>query len=191
MRNEFLLLAKRVADLERRVSGGLRYGRVDSVDPAGGTVRVVLASGPDGDVISGPIPYAQTAGAVKVHSPPSVGQQMMIMSPGGDVRQAVAMPMTFSDAEASPGAAEDTHILTFGDLALTMEGGSLVLTIAGMTAAFAAGQITFTVGGVATTISASGLSVDGGQVRHNGTDIGSTHAHSGVNRGGSNTDAPI
>lgn len=190
MRNEFLQLAKRVADLERRVSSGLQYGTVSSVDPAAGTVRIVLASGPAGDVISGPIPYAQTAGAVKIHSPPSEGQQMMVMSPGGDIRQAIAMPMTFSNAEASPGAAGDTHVLTFGDLVMTMQGGSLILAIGGMTAAFDGAQVIFTVGGVATTISASGFSVDGGQVRHNGTDIGSTHTHGGVNRGDSNTNAP-
>lgn len=174
MTTEFVKLAMRVEELERRMRGAFRQGTVAEVDPAAGTLRLKLGVGAQGDFLSGNIPYVQTAGAVKVHNPPSVGQQMMAVSPNGDLRQAVAMPLGFSEANASPGSAGDVHKLTFG--AVTIQLSSDGLSIAS--------------GGVSVLIDGSGLYVTGGTVEHNGTDISETHTHSGVTPGPSRTGNP-
>jgi len=174
MIDEFSKLAARVADLERRVKGSFRQGAVAEVDASAGTVRLKLGFGEQGDFLSAPIPYAQVAGAVKVHSPPSVGQQMIAMSPNGDLQQAVAMPLGFSNQNQSPSGSVDQHVLSFG--AVTLE-----LTSSGLTVS---------VGGTSVTIDSSGLSVSGGDVIHNGTGIGDNHSHSGVEAGGSRTGSP-
>ncbi len=141
MSNEFVKLVHRVAELERRAKGNFRQGTVAEVDPAAGTVRLKLGAGEQGDFLSAPIPYAQTAGAVKFHNPPSVGQQMMAMSPNGDLRQAVAMPLGFSDENASPSGAGDQHKMTFGSVTVTMAGDSLVIQVGASTVTIAAGSV--------------------------------------------------
>lgn len=175
MSNEIVKLTQRIAELERRVRGMHRAGTVVEVDPAAGTVRLKLGEGRDGEpYLSAPIPYVQTAGAMKFHNPPSVGQQMAVFSPDGDLRQAIAQPLGFSDAEVSPESAGDAHVMTFGAVRLTLKGGELSVSIDGVTV----------------KISGSGLSVTGGGVSHNGTDIGDTHTHSGISPGPARTGTP-
>lgn len=174
MSSELIKLAHRVADLERRAKGNFRQGTVAEVDAAAGTVRLKLGSGEQGDFLSAPIPYAQTGGAVKFHNPPSEGQQMMAISPNGDLRQAVAMPLGFSDSNASPSGAGDQHVMTFGPVTITL----------------ASGGLTIACGGVSVLISAAGLIVNGGTVTHNGTDISEDHTHSGIAAGPSRTGDP-
>lgn len=175
MIDEFIKLAQRVTDLERRVKGMCRYGTVENVDPSAGTVRLKFGEDSDGNpYLSAPIPYAQTAGALKVHNPPSPGQQMVAISPDGDLKQAVAQPMGFSDENGSPSSAGDMHVLTFGDV----------------TAQLSSSGFSVSVDSVSVLIDGSGFHVVGGDVDHNGTDIGETHTHSGVTPGPARTGDP-
>lgn len=165
----------RIAELERRVAGMVRHGPIAEVDPAAGTVRLDLGAATGGGrMLSPPIPYSQTAGALKAHIPPTVGQQMTIMAPSGDWRQAVALPLTWSDNNASPSGAGDENVITFGDVNITLKADALRVAV----------------GGVSLSISAEGVAIEGGKVTHNGTDIGDSHVHGGVDRGGSNTNPP-
>lgn len=171
---EFAELVRRVATLEARLAGSFRRGKVAEVDPAAGTVRLDLGEGADGPFLSPAIPYAQLAGALKVHAPPSVGQQMAIMSEAGDFRQGIAFPMTWSDANPSPGSDGETNVITFGDCRFELTGGGLKITI----------------GGVTIELTGGGLAIVGGGVSHDGKNIGSSHIHGGVIPGGGNTDVP-
>lgn len=165
----------RIAELERRVAGMVRHGPIAEVDPATGTVRLDLGEATGGGrMLSPPIPYSQAAGALKAHIPPTVGQQMTIMAPSGDWRQAVALPMTWSDANAAPSSAGDENVITYGSATITLKSDALALTV----------------GGVTLTISAEGVAIDGGKVTHNGADIGDSHVHDGIERGGGRTNPP-
>ncbi len=173
--NEFALLAARLAEVERRLSGAMRSGTVTEVDAANGTVRLKLGDATSGgDFLSPPIPYMQMGGAIKAHIPPSVGQQFSLMAPSGDLAQGVAVPLGFSDANPSPSSSGDENVITFGSATITL----------------ASGGLTIAVGGVTLSITGGGLAIAGGQVMHNGKDIGSTHTHGGVVAGGDNTDVP-
>lgn len=174
MASQFEILAQRVENLERLMRGAFRQGTVSEVDPGAGTVRLKFGENEHGEFLSAPIPYAQTAGALKVHSPPSAGQQMIAMSPGGDLRQAVAMPLGFSEENASPSGAGDQHVMTFGSVAMQLSGDGLSVLV----------------GGVSVLIDGSGFHVTGGGVDHNGTDIGETHTHSGITPGPARTGDP-
>ncbi|QDP66989.1 MAG: putative spike protein [Prokaryotic dsDNA virus sp.] len=51
--------------------------------------------------------------------------------------------------------------------------------------------IVLKMGGVTFTVSSDGVTIEGGTITHNGTDIGDTHIHSGVVAGPSNTGTPV
>ncbi len=156
------MLAARLADLERRIAASHVVGKVVQVDPAGGRVRLDLGEATGGGRLLSPwVRYAQTGGALKVHSPPTVGQQMAIASPGGDMAQGVASSVGFSDANPSPSGAGDQNVITFGAVTITLTGSGL----------------TIAAGGTTVEISGAGLAVTGGDVTHDGTNIGATHVH--------------
>jgi len=94
MIDEISELVGRIADLERRLSGTMRHGKVEEVNSEEGWIRLNFGKGTGGgDFLSPKIPYSQTSGEMKFHSPPSKGQQMTLLAPGGDWQQAIAMPM--------------------------------------------------------------------------------------------------
>lgn len=173
---ELTALAGRVADLERRLAGTMRHGKVDEVNPEEAWVRLDFGKNDNGDKFLSPkIPYAQIAGELKLHSPPSEGQQMTMLAPGGDWQQAVAVPMTWSNDNPSPSDAGDVHKLTFGEWVITLETGTLTVEC----------------GGTKWTFSSDGLVQDGGHIEHDGLAIDAHHKHSDVVAGGDLTGPPV
>lgn len=171
----FVELLARLAELERIVATQIRHGTVAEVDATKQRVRLSLGKDTKGKEFLGPwVPYGQVAGALKVHSPPSVGQTMTLISPSGDPQQGVAMPLTWSTANPSPGDKKDEHALTIGNVRMDLKDGQFKLTIAGVVFDF----------------TDQGLHVNGGHIRHNGKRIDADHVHSGIVRGGANTDPP-
>ena len=183
-------LFHRVSDLERRVANTVRHGTVHEVNAGEGWVRIDLGDGDDGKHLSAKIPYAQMAGGLKLHSPPTVGQQMTMISPGGDAAQAVAMPLTWSESTASPSDQGDEHVLTFGSARIELRGNELVVTMGGFTLNISSSAATFSVGGVSHVISGGGVETSGGMLKHDGKNVGSSHIHGGVTFGPTNTDVP-
>lgn len=171
----FVDVFRRLAELERRADGMVKQGPVAEVDPKAGTVRIRLnEESAEEPFLSPPIPYAQLAGALKVHTPPSVGQQMTIISGAGDFRQGLAVPMTWSDKNAAPSDKGDEHVLTFGEVRIELVSGGLKITV----------------GGVIFSFTAEGFFQTGGKQEHDGRNVGSTHIHGGVIPGPANTDVP-
>ncbi|MDF3606559.1 hypothetical protein PE067_10645 [Paracoccus sp. DMF-8] len=125
-------------------------------------------------MLSPAIPYAQFAGALKVHTPPTAGQLMTLTAPSGEMEQGLAIPTSFGGGNAAPSSAGDSNTITFGAVRIDLSSDAA----------------TITVGGVTMVISGSGVAITGGRVTHNGTDIGDTHRHGGVDRGSSATDPP-
>lgn len=122
-------LVTRVAELERRNSNAFRHGTVVEVDPKKQLVRLQIG-GTEQEPFKSPwVPYGQIAGALKVHTPPSIGQTMTMINPGGDFRQGVALPMTWSDNNKSPSEKGDEHVVTFGDFRAELRGNELTIKV--------------------------------------------------------------
>ncbi len=188
---ELVELASRVAELERRFSGTMRHGTVAEVDPGKQLVRLKLGKDADGNPFLSPwIPYAQIAGALKVHTPPSQGQQFTLLSPSGDWQQAVALPMTWSDNNQSPSSNGDENVLTYGNVRATIKDDLTKVDVGGTVLEVTSDHVEIKVGGVTVEITSSGVAITGGKVTHDGKNIGSTHKHGGIERGGSLTDPP-
>lgn len=184
-------LLARVAELERKFAGFARHGTVAEVDPSAGRVRLKLGTSEDGGDFLGPwVPYSQMMGALKAHIPPSVGQQFTMLSPGGDWRQAVAVPMTQSSANGSPSAAGDENVITYGDVEMKLRSGEVEITVGGSSFKIEDGGVTIKSGGVTWALTGGGEATDGGSVTHNSKNIGDTHKHTGVMSGPSLTGPP-
>ena len=173
---ELVELAARIAELERRFSGMMRHGTVAEVDTTTQRIRLDFgpAHGASGRFLSPWIPYAQFSGALRLHTPPSVGQQFTAMSPNGDFQQAVAVPLTHSSANPSPSTAADQNVLSFGSVTVTLAEDSLEVSV----------------GGVRFKVDGANVEITGGAVRHNGRNIGDSHIHNGVSSGPSVTGTP-
>ena len=172
---EVVELAARIAELERRFAGLMRHGTVEEIDTTRHRVRLNFGKDIDGKPFLSPwVPYAQVAGALKVHTPPSKGQQFTALSPSGDWQQAIALPMTWSDQNASPSTAGNEHVLTFGDVRLTIRDQVLEVLV----------------GGVTLKVTPEGIAITGGKVTHEDKNIGATHIHGGVIPGGGLPDVP-
>lgn len=163
--DEVVELVARVAELERRFAQTIVHGRVAEINTEEAWVRLDLGeSSAGGKFLSPKVPYGQIAGAQKYHNPPSVDQQMTMFAPGGDWQQAVAIPMTWSDENASPSTATDEHVMTFGDVTVTLKSDAVILTI----------------GGTKWTLTADGYVQNGGEIEHDGHLIDKTHVHTEV-----------
>lgn len=95
----------------------IRYGTVATVDVA--AARVVVSVG---SLTSKPIPWlAPRAGAARTWSPPSPGEQVLVLSPGGNLGAAVALTGIFYDAHPIPAdGTADNVLLAFGDGAVLL-----------------------------------------------------------------------
>lgn len=124
----FRRVFERLSEHERRLAGTEVRGKVKQVDPDKARVRLVIGKSEDGeDVMSPWIPYAQTAGKLKVHSAPSVGQTMAIRSETGDIEQGVAAPFHWSEGNDAPSKKGEDHVITIGAFTITLNGDALTI----------------------------------------------------------------
>lgn len=85
---------RNVSELVRRLENVLRLGTIDQVDVTGAVVRVRC-----GGLRSTWVRwFARRAGDVREWCPPSVGEQCLLLSPGGDLANGMALVGAFSDA---------------------------------------------------------------------------------------------
>ncbi|MES2042588.1 MAG: phage baseplate assembly protein V [Pseudomonadota bacterium] len=100
-------------DTPGRLGQLILLGKVDSVDLASG--RCVVSAG---DVVTGPVRWIEhRAGATLTWSPPSVGEQVMLFCPEGEIAGAVALRGIYSDAHPAPGSTK-RELIKFEDGAL-------------------------------------------------------------------------
>jgi phage baseplate assembly protein V len=157
-------------DLERRSANQIRFGTVVAVDHANRRVRIK-----SGEIETAwlPWPAGRAAGGKRRWDPPEVGEQGVMLAPGGDLRQAVFMPGVYqgdydapsSDPNKDTAAYGDdtvieydrgTHTLlaNLGDSSFTMNRSQIVLTI---------GATTLTMTAAGTTLATPQLTVDAAQ----------------------------
>lgn len=93
----------------------LRVGRIVSVD-LGGATCVVEAGDPDDETVeTTEIQWgAIRAGKTIVWSPPSIGEQVLLFCPGGDIAQAIPLGALFCNEFPAPGD-DLREFVRFGD----------------------------------------------------------------------------
>jgi phage baseplate assembly protein V len=107
-------LMDRPSDLEQMTGEAIQLGAVASVDAANATCTVAI-----GEIITGELPWiAQRAGGARSWSPPSVGEQCVVLAPEGDLANGVVVLGLYSDAHPAPSNNPDLVQLAFNDGAL-------------------------------------------------------------------------
>ncbi len=167
-------MQRQIVELGRKQANMIRSGKVIEVDAANQRVKVDI--GDEGNPLPSPwIRWSERAGARKTWNPPSVGELMTVMSPSGEVSaNSLAVHGGFTDDNPAPSADGDALVFTLGDFIATVTGTGVLVAIGGFTA----------------NLTAAGLETLGGQISHDGKDIGSTHTHPGITPGGGNTQPP-
>lgn len=100
-----------LADLHRLLNNMLRLGTVAQVDHAAVRVRVK-----SGELTTTWLPWpAARAGDVRTWSPPSVGEQVLLLAPGGDLAQAVVMLGINSSAHPAPSSSPHVTLAHYPD----------------------------------------------------------------------------
>lgn len=205
-----------MSEMHRMLTNIVRIGAVKSVDLENRRVKVAVAG-----CITDWLPWGTArAGKTRNWSPPDVGEQVVLLSPFGDLSQAVVGPSIYQDKFDAPGDSADNNTVLFPDGSTIdynsetntysvniVQGGNVIINCVNATVnaidritlkspeTVCTGNLTvaksLTMGQEGGTATMKGdVSFDGGTITHNGKNIGSDHKHGGVQSGGSKTDGP-
>lgn len=170
---------KEVARLRQRVNMMIVTGPVGKAE--GGRVTVDLGKDEDGEDMTSPAlrlaaSTGKRGGGVSAYDRPGVGELVAIISPNGEIGESSAViPWASTGDDPAPGAAEtDGLVREIGNGKVELRDDFARLTV----------------GGVTYTLTAAGLDVSGGYIKHNGKAIDDTHEHTGVVIGGDLTGPP-
>jgi len=167
----------------------LRLGRVVSVDRAAATCTVSVGDPDGGEVTTDDIPWATLrTGETIIWAPPSIGEQVILVAPGGDIAQAVALPGVYCAAFPAPdnGSREFVRFKDGAEFGYDPATGEADVSLPG------GGRLVITApGGVAIEgdVEIEGELTATGDVRAGDISL-QQHTHSGVQSGGSSTGAP-
>lgn len=165
-------ILRRIEELERRQANLVRDARVTQVDAMKG-VKLSIDDGPNGAVETPWIKPAEDDGVLKGWNPRRVGQWMKVISPNGEIGAAsIAIPHSHNESGGGAPSQDLTEpMLKVGSTVLRLKDGVLSL---------AATKIVMT----------GDVEISGSSLTHNGQNIGSTHVHGGVVKGGADTTTP-
>ncbi|MDO8932869.1 MAG: phage baseplate assembly protein V, partial [Rhodocyclaceae bacterium] len=99
------------AELNRKIENLIRLGTIAAVDHA--ARRVIVKTG--GNDTAWLKWITLRAGNTRTWNPPTVGEQVMILSPSGVLENGLVMPSIFSDAHDAPSASPSEHVTDYPD----------------------------------------------------------------------------
>jgi len=180
-----------LGDIDRRMQGLVRIGVVTAVDASAARARVSLG----GEAVSAWLPWlAERAATISVWAPVSVGEQVLVLAPGGDTAQGVIVGSLFSAARAAPSTDAAEHRLQLGDASISVRDGAIEISAGGTVVTIGGGgmgvnaTVSVSGGNVTTTgnVAASGNVTATGAVAAGGISLGS-HTHQAPSGGGTTT----
>ncbi|MBN8243308.1 phage baseplate protein [Nitratireductor aquimarinus] len=163
---EFRGIYKAIDDLQRRHAAAHLTGKVAEID--GDRVRLELlpADGRTGKPFLSPwVQVQEAAGSTGSHFPVAIGDPLRLFSPNGELGpQSIAIRDGYTDDAKNP-AENGEFVLAHGNCAIRFKNGAV-------------------------EIEANAVTLKSGSLKHNERNIGDTHVHGGVERGGANTSTP-
>ena len=103
-----------MVELARRLANVVRPGVVAEVDYRGELVRVKFAE--EDAALTAWLPWLTSrAGCDASWWAPEIGEQVLLLSPSGDLANAVAMPALYSTSHPAPSGDPDKHLVRYSD----------------------------------------------------------------------------
>lgn len=94
---------RKIAELERRGRNRKRTGVVSEIDTVKGVARVKISDSETGPYLSPWVPWKEVAsGGIKSHIPPTIGEQVDVVSESGDLTDGVIDFSTPSNSNPRP-----------------------------------------------------------------------------------------
>ncbi len=120
--NKFIEFIKRIFKLEERVNNIIHFGVIKEVDISSNLVVVDL-----GNSLESPkLPYlVSSSGNAMVYFVPKIGDQVMVLSPNGEITKAVAMPSIYKGNVA---VTEKEWRLEFDEGSIKYDAGKITIT---------------------------------------------------------------
>ncbi|BCR26624.1 phage baseplate assembly protein V [Aquipseudomonas alcaligenes] len=155
-----------IADLARLIENIVRLGTIAEVQMQPPRVKVS-----SGNITTTWLPWLNLrAGADREWDPPTIGEQVVLLSPSGNLTQGVALTGLFSDLITANGDREGLHRRTYRDGAV-IEYDSIAkhlrATLPGTAEVTAVGDISITSGGQIQIAAAGDVVITGANVRIN------------------------
>lgn len=179
-----------VTDGERRSADTVKFGTVKEVDYEKARARVIIGDEQDkeGHLHTGWLPFGSLrARGDREWHPPEEGERVVILSESGEVQNGVVIPLgLYTDEDPAPGNKAGLWRKQFSDGGIVeydRESGAFKVE--------AKTSVELKVGGVTFRVSAEGVEITGGTVKHNGHDIGDTHKHKDTQPGGGLSGVPV
>ncbi|MBB5320470.1 phage baseplate assembly protein V [Marinobacter oulmenensis] len=167
-------LARKIADLYRLLNNLIRIGTIVEVDHQAARARVKTG----GNTTGWQKWVTLRAGTTTEWNPPTVGEQVVLLSPGGDLAQAVILVGLFTSN--APSSSKDEHRRVYPDGATINYDHvkkELVANLPGKANVNITGDATVNVGGNATTAVGGICKVNAEMIHHNDGNPVVTTAH--------------
>lgn len=104
-------MEQQLVELARRLDNIIRIGTIHSVDLSAARVRVTI-----GKLTTEWLPWlAHRAGTTRQWSAPTVGEQVAVFSPSGDLAAGVVLTGMYSTENPAPSDADDEHVTVYPD----------------------------------------------------------------------------
>lgn len=161
--------ALQLSELTRRLANLVRVGTVAELDAAQARVRVSV-----GEATTAWLPWLTArAGADATWWAPSVGEQVLLVAPSGDLAQAFALPALYGPAAGPPASGEAVHRVQYADGSFTEHNpdtgvtkihveGDAVLDVTGQVTVQAGGDLVADAQGAAQVKAGSDANVEAG-----------------------------
>lgn len=109
-----------LAEIARRLANVVRTGTVAEVDLDAYRLRARYdTDAAGGAVLTAPIPWVVArAGGDRTWWAPEVGEEVVLLSPSGELTEAIALPAFYSSAHPAPSTEADKRVTRHSDAAL-------------------------------------------------------------------------
>lgn len=188
-----------VSELNRQIANLVRIGSVAELDVTNARVKLSVSG-----LTTDWLPWAAArAGKTRTWSPPQIGEQVIMVSPFGDMGQAVVVGSLFQDESPAPAASKDQETTVYPDgstvdynsatntLTVTVAAGGNVVVNCKVATINAETSVTLDTPEAVVT---GNLTVQGSTsvqaIVSRDKDISSTHTHGGVQSGSGSTSIP-
>lgn len=170
MISDFVGMRLDIEMLKTAFGNSLKVGPVEVIDAQKG-YRLRLGGTDEEPFLSPWHPHPETG---KTSLPLKKGQIVGVVNPSGDPRQGLMFRGGYSDKNPSPNADMAANVFEDAGVRVSVADGALVIEV----------------GAVSFRFSGQGFDQTGGKKTHDGKDVGATHRHGGVIKGGDDTDVP-